>query len=70
MEIKKKLSSPRFWAVYAVGLYSYCLPAIQTGVHFKSWRVFISALSVVILYPDFIISAATLFLICLFDIRR
>lgn len=69
MDIKQKLKSPRFWAVYAVGLYTYCLPAFQTAIHFQSWRVFINAIRITILYPDFAISAAALFLITLFDIR-
>lgn len=69
MDIKYKLKSPRFWAVYAVGLYMYCLPAFQTALHFKSWRVFISALRVYLLYPDTAFAAAALFLITLFDIK-
>ena len=70
MEVKRKLKSPRFWAVYAVGLYTYCLPAFQTAIHFQSWGVFFNVIRVYILYPDFAFTAAALFLICLFDIRR
>lgn len=69
MDIKQKLKSPRFWAVYAVGLYTYCLPAFQVGLHFQSWRVFINGIRILVLYPDFAFSAAALFLITLFDIR-
>ena len=69
MDIKHKLRSPRFWAVYAIGLYTYCLPAFQTAIHFQSWRVFINAIRVYILYPDFAFAAAALFLITLFDIH-
>lgn len=69
MDIKQKLKSPRFWAVYAIGLYTYCLPAFQTAIHFQSWRVFINAIRVYILYPDIAFAAAALFLITLFDIH-
>lgn len=69
MDIKQKLKSPRFWAVYAIGLYTYCLPVFQAGLQFRSWGVFINACRVYILYPDFAFAAAALFLITLFDIR-
>lgn len=68
-DIKTKLKSPRFWAVYAIGLYTYFLPVFQTAIHFKSWGVFISACRVYLLYPDTAFTAVALFLITLFDIR-